>query len=65
MNQARLVSAWWITLYFILGSRLEERKLWARFGAAYREYMARVPGLLPLPWRILSQEEARRLEGKR
>ncbi|WP_257304856.1 methyltransferase family protein [Geothrix campi] len=65
MNQARLVSAWWITLYFILGSRLEERKLRARFGAAYREYMARVPGLLPLPWRILSQEEARRLEGKK
>ena len=32
MNAAMLVSALWITAYFILGSRLEERKLLARFG---------------------------------
>jgi protein-S-isoprenylcysteine O-methyltransferase Ste14 len=65
MNTARLVSAGWITAYFIAGSWLEERKLLARFGAAYREYMARVSGLLPLPWRILSREDAQRLEGRR
>src|SRR5512133_709019 len=65
MNTARIVSAGWITVYFITGSWLEERKLLARFGAAYREYMALVPGLLPRPWRILSREDARRLEGRR
>ncbi|WP_257309831.1 methyltransferase family protein [Geothrix fuzhouensis] len=65
MNTARLVSAGWITVYFIAGSWLEERKLLARFGAAYRDYMAQVPGLLPRPWRILSREDARRLEGRR
>src|SRR5512133_121917 len=41
------------------------RKPLARFGAAYQGYMAQVPGLLPLPWRNLSREEARRLEGRR
>jgi len=65
MNAARLVSAGWITAYFIVGSWLEERKLLVRFGAAYREYMDRVPGLLPRPWKILSREEARRLEKRR
>ncbi|WP_243316686.1 methyltransferase family protein [Geothrix paludis] len=65
MNAARLVSAGWITIYFIVGSWLEERKLLARFGGAYRDYMDRVPGLLPRPWRILSRAEARRLEGRR
>ena len=61
MNAVRLVSALWITVYFILGSRLEEEKLLVRFGGAYRDYLARVPGLLPLPWKRLSREEARRL----
>ncbi|WP_243305280.1 methyltransferase family protein [Geothrix oryzisoli] len=65
MNAARLVSAGWITVYFIVGSWLEERKLLARFGVAYRDYMDRVPGLLPRPWRTLSRAEAQRLEGRR
>lgn len=63
MNAARLVSALWITVYFILGSRLEERKLLTRFGEAYREYQTRVPGLLPRPWKTLNRDEARRLGG--
>jgi methanethiol S-methyltransferase len=63
MNAAMLVSALWITVYFIIGSRLEELKLLARFGAAYQEYMTRVPGLVPRPWKTLSREEARRLGG--
>lgn len=37
--------------YILLGTRLEERKLFARFGAAYAHYQARVPQLLPLKWR--------------
>ncbi len=63
MNAAMLVSALWITAYFILGSRLEERKLLIRFGDAYRDYMTRVPGLLPRPWKILSREDVRKLGG--
>ena len=61
MNAPLLVSATAITLYFIVGSRLEEKKLLALHGDAYRRYMARVPGLLPLPGKSLSAEEAREL----
>jgi len=63
MSAARLVSALAITAYLVIGSRLEEQKLIARFGEAYRRYQERVPGLLPRPWRVLSREEARRLQG--
>lgn len=63
MSLSLLVSAVWITAYILLGARLEERKLLARFGPAYRDYLARVPGLVPRPWKVLSREEARRLGG--
>ena len=36
-----------LTAYFIIGSILEERRLLARFGDAYREYQQRVPMLIP------------------
>lgn len=58
MNAPLLISAVAVTLYFVLGSRLEEKKLEAHFGAAYREYKKKVPGLLPLPWKRLSAAEA-------
>lgn len=58
MNAPLLVSASAITFYFILGSWLEERKLEAHFGQAYRNYKDKVPGLLPLPWKQLSPAEA-------
>jgi protein-S-isoprenylcysteine O-methyltransferase Ste14 len=61
MNGPLLVSALAITLYLIIGSRLEERKLEAHFGAAYREYRERVPGLVPLPWKSLSADQAEEL----
>lgn len=63
MNPPMLVTALAITLYFVIGSRLEEKKLLALHGDAYRRYMARVPGLLPLPGKSLTEEEARGLAG--
>jgi methanethiol S-methyltransferase len=58
MNAAMLVTAVALTLYLVIGSRLEESKLVATYGDVYRRYRDRVPGLLPLPWRHLSPQEA-------
>lgn len=60
-NPAWLVSALAITLYFIVGAHFEERKLLALHGERYRRYMARVPALLPLPWKRLTAAEAEEL----
>lgn len=59
-----LLTAVLVSAYFVIGSRLEERKLIAYHGDAYREYRRRVPALLPLPWRVLSRAEAQRLEAQ-
>jgi steroid 5-alpha reductase family enzyme len=61
MNASTLLSSVMMTLYFIIGSRLEERKLLDYHGDVYRNYMARVPGLIPLPWKCMSNAEARAL----
>lgn len=61
MNLSSLISATVITLYFIIGSRLEERKLVDYYGDIYRTYQSRVAGLFPLPWRILDRETAKTL----
>ncbi len=61
MNAALLVTAITLTLYLVIGSRLEESKLIATYGNAYRDYRNKVPGLLPLPWRHLSAAEAERI----
>jgi methanethiol S-methyltransferase len=37
-----------LTVYILIGSRLEERRLVAEFGKAYEEYQRQVPSLLPL-----------------
>lgn len=44
-----LATAVWGTLYLIVGTRFEERKLIDLHGEAYREYRARVPEAIP--WR--------------
>lgn len=61
MNAALLISAVAITIYLVIGSRLEEHKLIAAHGATYRRYMARVPGLFPVPWKHLTAAEAAEL----
>jgi protein-S-isoprenylcysteine O-methyltransferase Ste14 len=61
MDAAMLVTALAITVYLVIGSRLEERKLLVYHGEAYRRYMERVPGLIPLPWRRLKSGEAERI----
>jgi protein-S-isoprenylcysteine O-methyltransferase Ste14 len=62
MNLAFLLSSLAATGYFVLGSRLEERKLVTYHGDLYRRYQRLVPALLPLPWRYLSRSEAEALQ---
>ena len=62
LNAAWLVAAVVITIYLLVGSRLEENKLIALYGEAYRRYRRCVPGLFPLPGRSLGVDEARELE---
>ena len=50
-----------ISVYFVIGSRMEERKLIAHYGKTYEEYCRQVPGLIPLPWKWLSKEKANQL----
>ena len=58
MSATTLLTSVLVTLYFVIGSRMEERKLLVYHGDAYRRYMARVPALIPLPWKTLTREEA-------
>ncbi len=62
MDLPFLVTAIVITFYFIVGSRLEERKLMVYHGDIYRRYRAQVPALIPLPWRYLSATQADQLQ---
>jgi len=61
MSAATLLSSALLTLYFAIGSRLEEKKLLAYHGEIYRRYMERVAGLVPLPWKYLSRTDAENL----
>ena len=40
----------WLTLYLIVGAKLEEKRLLVEFGDQYREYQQQVPMLIP-GWR--------------
>ena len=39
-----------ITAYFVVGTKLEERKLEVQFGREYTEYKKRVPMFIPFKW---------------
>jgi protein-S-isoprenylcysteine O-methyltransferase Ste14 len=62
MNAAQLLLYVMLSGYFVIGSKLEERKLIVQFGEAYRRYCQLVPGLIPLPGRSLSRQQAAELE---
>jgi len=65
MNTEMLTTAVLMTLYFVIGSRLEERKLLRYHGEIYRRYLRRVPGLVPLPWKYLRDSDVQALSGNR
>jgi methanethiol S-methyltransferase len=50
LNMAALVSNCVLTVYIVVGTLLEERKLVHEFGDAYRCYQRRVSMFLPLKW---------------
>lgn len=62
MNAPLLITVSMASLYFLFGSRLEERKLLSSYGDAYARYREVVPGIVPLPWHHLSADEASELE---
>lgn len=47
-----LATAIWGGLYLVLGARFEERRLLARYGQAYADYISRVPAFLPWKGRL-------------
>jgi len=61
MDAALLTASLCATAYIWAGSLLEERKLIRYHGEVYRDYRKLVPGLIPLPWKRLSRDEARRM----
>jgi len=61
VSSVQLVVYLLVTAYFIYGSHLEEKKLIAYHGEVYKKYRQKVAGLFPLPWKILSREEAEQL----
>ena len=61
MNAAMLLSAVLASVYFIVGSHLEEKKLLVFHGDVYRRYMEKVPGLLPWPGKSLTAAAADQL----
>ena len=57
MDQLQLISSMAMTVYFVVGSLLEEKKLLVYYGDQYSSYKKLVPGLIPLPWKYLAQNQ--------
>jgi methanethiol S-methyltransferase len=62
LNAGWLIAAIAISVYLIIGARLEEQKLIAAYGDAYKLYCKRVPSLIPWPGKRLGVQEAEALE---
>jgi len=60
MTQTWLVSALCMTLYLVLGSRIEEKRILRYHPDSYAEYCRIVPGLIP--WRGCVLDEVTRLQ---
>ena len=58
MDYLYLTSAITLSLYFFVGSKLEENKLLIYHGDVYRRYCEKVPGIVPRPWRYLTKKQA-------
>ncbi len=54
-DEFSLATALWASLYLMIGTRFEERRLIARYGTAYEDYRRRVPALVPWPGRAQSR----------
>ena len=65
LDPIMLANAIMITLYFIIGSRIEERKLVQYHGKIYQQYQQKVPGLMPRPWKYLTESDANNLINKK
>lgn len=62
MDLAQFITSVAASIYFTIGSRMEEKKLLMYYGERYHRYMQRVPGLFPLPGQVLNAMEAAALE---
>jgi protein-S-isoprenylcysteine O-methyltransferase Ste14 len=60
MTETWLVSALCMTLYLVIGSRIEERRILRHHPGSYSDYCQIVPGLLP--WRGCALDETTRLK---
>ncbi len=50
-----------VSAYFMIGSRIEEKKLCIYHGEVYQKYQQKVAAIFPLPWKFLSQQQAQEL----
>jgi protein-S-isoprenylcysteine O-methyltransferase Ste14 len=60
MTETWLVTALCITLYLVIGSRIEEKRILRYHPDSYADYCRIVPGLIP--WRGCALDEATRIE---
>jgi hypothetical protein len=58
MTETWLVSAFCMTLYLLIGSRIEEKRILRHYPGSYAHYCQIVPGLIP--WRGCALDEATR-----
>ena len=46
-SELDVATACWVTLYLLIGSRIEEHRLIRRYGEAYRRYRSTTPAFMP------------------